>query len=140
MGAGIGAIPKGIVSATVKTLESAVKEAVPKAGQQMLSSLAGGPAARSSQATSAGAPPRKPPPSPGGQDNFAASATTANQAAAKTNEQAMQSMMGQIQDAAMLQMKFTAQNALVQSVTKMSEAAAKQTKAVGQGVAATGAQ
>ncbi|WKB51729.1 hypothetical protein [Eleftheria terrae] len=76
----------------------------------------------------------------GPQGHMPQAAVKANQQAANTNEKAMGDMMKQIENASMLQMKFQAQNAVIQSVTKMAEAAAKQTKAVGQGVAATGAQ
>jgi len=61
-------------------------------------------------------------------------------AAVSTSLSTNDAMFAQIQEAALAQMRFQTQNAQLQSLTKSSEAVAKQIKNIGEGIKSTGAQ
>jgi len=64
----------------------------------------------------------------------------ASSAEVNSSVQASSDMFAQIQQSAMATMHFQRQNAQLQSLTKMSEATAKQIKNIGEGIKSTGAQ
>ena len=57
-----------------------------------------------------------------------------NHAASGTGAYMMQSMMGDIQQTAAMQMKFQTEMGLIQMIVKMNEALAKMFKAIGEAV------